>query len=59
MPRSLTMKDDPATRFIAAKVIELAQRGIRDPASMLAILRDHRGANRVRKGSGRGACDGA
>jgi hypothetical protein len=24
-------KDDPATRFVAEKVIELAQRGVRDP----------------------------
>ncbi len=27
----LKVGDDPATRFVADKVIELAQRGIRDP----------------------------
>jgi len=27
----LKVGDDPATRFVAEKVIELAQRGIRDP----------------------------
>jgi hypothetical protein len=27
----LKVSDDPATRFVAKKVIELAQRGIRDP----------------------------
>jgi hypothetical protein len=27
----LKIGDDPATRFVAEKVIELAQRGIRDP----------------------------
>jgi hypothetical protein len=27
----LKVGDDPATRFVAAKVIEFAQRGIRDP----------------------------
>jgi hypothetical protein len=27
-------KDDPATRFVAEKIIKLAQRGIRDPGSV-------------------------
>ena len=27
----LKVRDDPATRFVAEKVIEFAQRGIRDP----------------------------
>ena len=27
----LKVVDDPATRFVAEKIIELAQRGIRDP----------------------------
>jgi len=28
---NLSTADDPATRFVAAKVIKLAQRGVRDP----------------------------
>ena len=34
----LTMKDDPATRLVAAKIIELAQRGIKDPVRMGALV---------------------
>jgi hypothetical protein len=30
----LKVGDDPATRFVAEKVIELAQRGIRDPDTL-------------------------
>jgi len=34
--RALHLKigDDPATRFVAEKVIELAQRGVRDPDTL-------------------------
>jgi hypothetical protein len=34
----LTMKDDPATRLVAAKIIEVAQRGIKDPVRMGAMV---------------------
>jgi hypothetical protein len=34
----LTMKDDPATRLVAAKIIEVAQCGIKDPVRMSAIV---------------------
>ena len=34
----LTMKDDPATRLVAAKIIEFAQRGIKDPVRMGALV---------------------
>jgi len=34
----LTMKDDPATRLVAAKIIELAQRGIKDPVRIGAMV---------------------
>ena len=34
----LTMKDDPATRLVAAKIIEVAQRGIKDPVRMGALV---------------------
>ena len=30
----LKLGDDPATRFVAEKVIELAQRGVRDPDTL-------------------------
>ena len=30
----LKVGDDPATRFVAEKVIELAQRGVRDPDTL-------------------------
>jgi hypothetical protein len=30
--------DDPATRFVAEKVIELAQRGIRDPDMLRKMM---------------------
>jgi hypothetical protein len=30
----LKIGDDPATRFVAEKVIELAQRGVRDPDTL-------------------------
>jgi hypothetical protein len=30
----LKVSDDPATRFVAGKVIELAQRGVRDPGML-------------------------
>jgi hypothetical protein len=33
----LRMGDDPATRFVAEKVIELAQRGVRGEAALLAM----------------------
>ena len=33
----LKVGDDPATRFVAEKVIELAQRGIRDPEELRTI----------------------
>jgi hypothetical protein len=34
----LTMKDDPAARLVAAKIIELAQRGIKDPVRIGAMV---------------------
>jgi hypothetical protein len=33
----LTMKDDPATRHVAAKIIELAQRGVHNSARLRMI----------------------
>jgi hypothetical protein len=30
-------KDDPATRFVAEKIIKFAQRGIRDPDRLVAL----------------------
>jgi hypothetical protein len=30
----LTMADDPNTRLVASKIIELAQRGVRDAATL-------------------------
>ncbi len=34
----LSLKDDPATRFVAEKIIELAQRGVRDPDVLCAMV---------------------
>jgi hypothetical protein len=33
----LRLVDDPATRLVAQKIIELAQRGVRDATSLSAI----------------------
>jgi hypothetical protein len=33
----LTMRDDPATRLVAEKIIELTQRGVRDVATLGAM----------------------
>ena len=33
----LALTDDPATRLVAAKIIELAQRGVRDAATLTAM----------------------
>jgi hypothetical protein len=42
---SLKMVDDAATRIIAEKVIELAQRGVRDGSSLTAMtLKEFKGA---------------
>jgi hypothetical protein len=32
---TLTLSDDPATRFVASKIIELAQRGVRDAPRLI------------------------
>jgi hypothetical protein len=32
---NLTLSDDPATRFVASKIIELAQRGVRDTPRLI------------------------
>jgi hypothetical protein len=34
----LTMHDDPATRLIATKILEMAQRGITDPATISQLV---------------------
>jgi hypothetical protein len=34
---ALTLSDDPATRLVAAKIIELAQRGVRDASTLTAM----------------------
>jgi hypothetical protein len=31
---NLSLRDDPATRLVAAKIIELAQRGVRNAATL-------------------------
>jgi hypothetical protein len=33
----LNLTDDPATRLVASKIIELAQRGVRDAPSLSAM----------------------
>jgi hypothetical protein len=33
----LSFTDDPATRFVASKIIELAQRGVRDAPTLSAM----------------------
>jgi len=33
----LTLRDDPATRLVAEKIIELTQRGVRDAATLRAM----------------------
>ncbi len=33
----LSMRNDPATRLVAEKIIELAQRGVRGEAALLAM----------------------
>jgi hypothetical protein len=33
----LNLTDDPATRLVASKIIELAQRGVRDGATLSAM----------------------
>jgi hypothetical protein len=34
---SLTLKDDPPARLVATKIIELAERGVRDAQSLSAM----------------------
>jgi hypothetical protein len=34
---ALTLTDDPATRRVASKIIELAQRGVRDAPTLSAM----------------------
>jgi hypothetical protein len=34
----LTMHDDPATRLVATKIIEKAQRGITDPSTISQLV---------------------
>jgi hypothetical protein len=34
---NLRLTDDPNTRFVASKIIELAQRGVRDEATLSAM----------------------
>ncbi len=34
----LSWKDDPATRFVAEKIIAYAQRGVRDVATLRAMV---------------------
>ncbi len=34
----LSLVDDPATRFVAERIIEYAQRGVRDVASLRAMV---------------------
>ena len=34
---NLALTDDPATRLVASKIIELAQRGVRDAAALTAM----------------------
>jgi hypothetical protein len=34
---ALTLSDDPVTRLVAAKIIELAQRGVRDASTLTAM----------------------
>ena len=41
----LQIGDDPATRFVAEKVIELAQRGIRDPDMLRTMTLKEFGLN--------------
>ena len=41
----LKVGDDPATRFVAEKVIELTQRGIRDPEKLRSITLEEFGLN--------------
>jgi hypothetical protein len=33
----LTLTDDPSTRLVASKIIELAQRGVRDAPTLAAM----------------------
>jgi hypothetical protein len=33
----LTLTDDPATRLVASKIIELAQRGVRDATTLTSV----------------------
>jgi len=33
----LSLTDDPATRLVASKIIELAQRGVRDAATVSTV----------------------
>jgi hypothetical protein len=43
---SLKMVDDPATRLVAEKIIELAQRGVRDVTSLTAMtLKEFKGGD--------------
>jgi hypothetical protein len=47
----LSLKDDPATRLVAEKIVQLAQRGIREPETLRALtLKEFRpnSANRDR-----------
>lgn len=34
---NLSLTDDPSTRLVASKIIELAQRGVRDAANLSAM----------------------
>jgi len=36
-PLELSFTDDPATRLVASKIIELAQRGVRDAPTLSAM----------------------
>ena len=35
---NLTLSDDPATRLVASKIIELAQRGVRDAPTLSEMV---------------------
>jgi hypothetical protein len=47
----LNLTDDPATRLVAGKIIELAQRGVRDKKTLTAMTLkelEHNNSNRPR-----------
>jgi hypothetical protein len=43
----LRLTDDPATRLVASKIIEIAQRGVRDAATLSAMTLKELGSNRI------------